>query len=405
MITKEQKDLIKATVPILKEHGVLLTTHFYKRMFTHNPDLKNVFNMGNQQNNKQQTALAMAVLAYAEHIDNPGVLMPVLDGIGQKHISLDIRPEHYSIVGKHLLASIGEVLGDAATPAILDAWGVAYNQLAGIMAGHEGQLYAKQVQKKGGWTGWRPFVVKEKKKESAEITSFYLHPADGGPVADFLPGQFLSVRMFLPELNLLQPRQYSISSAPNGLYYRISVKREAANDPNPNGMISNHLHSAVNVGDVIDVSAPAGGFTLNTEFEHGVVFISGGVGQTPLISMLESLIKSGSKRPKTWIHGCRDKNVHAFKETIEYWEGENVDMKKHIFYNQVDETLAGTNDLYEGWVDLSQIGSELYSNNNEYYICGPAGFIEKHYRDLIARGVDKAMIHFEEFGPQTLQLN
>ena len=121
MITQAQKDLVKATVPVLRENGVLLTTHFYKRMFVHNPELKNVFNMGSQQNGRQQTALAMAVLAYAEHIENPGVLMPVVNGIGQKHVSLDIRPEHYAIVGEHLLASISEVLGETATPEIIDA--------------------------------------------------------------------------------------------------------------------------------------------------------------------------------------------------------------------------------------------------------------------------------------------
>lgn len=123
----EQKALIKATVPILKEHGVMLTTHFYKRMFEHNPELRNVFNMGNQQNGKQQTALAMAVLAYAKHIENPSVLFPVINSIGHKHVSLSIRAEHYSIVGKHLIASISEVLGEGATPAISEAWTIAYN--------------------------------------------------------------------------------------------------------------------------------------------------------------------------------------------------------------------------------------------------------------------------------------
>jgi len=404
MITTDQKSLIKATVPVLKENGVLLTTHFYKRMFVHNPELKNVFNMGNQQNGRQQTALAMAVLAYAENIDNPAVLMPAIDGIGQKHVSLDIRPEHYIIVGEHLLASIGEVLGEAATPEILDAWGVAYNQLAQIMSGHESHLYQKNVQKKGGWTGWRPFEVREKIAESSEITSFHLYPTDNGPVADFNPGQFLSVRLFLPDLNLLQPRQYSISNAPNGMYYRISVKKEASLNLNPDGMISNRLHDFVNKGDLIDVSAPSGSFTMNIDNDHPVVFISGGVGQTPLISMLENLIKSGSKKPKTWIHGCRNKNVHAFKDVIEYWADEKKALKKHIFYSTVDE-VSVSEDLYEGWVDLDVLGKDLIAANTEYYICGPAPFISKQYKDLVSKGIDKSFIHFEEFGPQTLNLN
>ena len=404
MITTDQKNIIRATVPVLKENGVLLTDHFYKRMFVHNPELKNVFNMSNQTNSRQQTALAMAILAYAENIDNPAVLMPAINGIGQKHVSLDIRPEHYIIVGKHLIASIGEVLGEAATTEILSAWEVAYNQLAQIMSGHENKLYSEKVLTKGGWTGWKPFMVKEKVIESTEITSFHLYPADQGPVADFMPGQYLSIRLFIPELNLLQPRQYSISSAPNGFYYRISVKKETALHLNPDGLISNRLHDFVHVGDILEVTAPSGSFTLNDENDHPVVFISGGVGQTPLMSMLETLIKSGSKKPATWIHGCRDKNVHAFKETIEYWSGEKQAIKKHIFYDQIDQE-TDLDDLYKGWVDLSALDEELFKPNTEYYICGPGPFITKHYKELIAKGILAEAIHFEEFGPQTLHLN
>ena len=98
-----------------------LTTHFYNRMFTHHPDLKNLFNMGNQQSVKQQTALAMAVLAYAENISNSAVLMPAVDLIGHKHTSLNIQPEQYDIVGMHLLASIKEVLQDVATDEVISA--------------------------------------------------------------------------------------------------------------------------------------------------------------------------------------------------------------------------------------------------------------------------------------------
>jgi len=399
-MTNEQKELIKATVPILKEHGVLLTSHFYNRMFTHNPELKNIFNMGNQQNQKQQTALAMAVLAYAEHIENPAVLMPVVDSIGQKHTSLDIRPEHYAIVGKHLIASISEVLGESATFAILDAWTAAYQQLASIMAGHEQNLYERQIGKAGGWTGWRPFIVKEKVKESDEITSFYLYPADGGPVADFLPGQYISVRLFLPELNLLQPRQYSISCAPNGTYYRISVKKET-HAVHPDGMISNHLHYLTQVGDMIEVTAPSGNFVL-AETERPVVFISGGVGQTPLMSMLETLVQKKTTRLKTWIHGCKAESVHAFKNIITEWTCNNDTLRSHFFY---DMPAAGEHNVISGWVELSHFDKTVLSPEADYYICGPAPFIKKHYEYLTAQGIGKEAIHFEEFGPASLQLN
>ncbi|MFD1140680.1 NO-inducible flavohemoprotein [Larkinella insperata] len=403
-MTTEQKQLIKATVPVLRESGVALTSHFYRRMFSFNPELKNVFNQGNQQNGRQQTALAMAVLAYAEHIDNPAVLLPVLEHIGHKHTSLDIRPEHYAIVGRHLMASIAEVLGESATPELLEAWRNAYQALADLMIGTEAQLYASQVNKTGGWTGWRPFVVKTKVIESEEVTSFHLYPADGGPVADHLPGQYLSVRVLVPQLNLLQPRQYSISNAPNQLYYRISVKRESGRELTPDGMVSNQLHTFIREGDRLDVSAPAGDFSLKTDAAKPVVFLSGGIGQTPLLSMLESLVANGSSRPIHWIHGCRNQAVHAFKGVVDYYASYHRPLEKHIFYDEV-ETLNETDPVYEGFVDLNRLPSDSLPTEAEYYLCGPPVFITRQYADLLALGVRKEAIHYEEFGPQLLSLN
>lgn len=399
-MTTKQKELVKSTVPILQAHGVVLTKHFYQRMFQHNPELKHVFNMGNQQNEKQQTALAGAVLAYAEHIDDPSVLFPVVDSIGHKHTSLDIRAEHYAIVGKHLIASIREVLGDLATDELLEAWAVAYQELADLMSGHEQKMYNQKVIEKGGWTGWRPFVVKEKVIESSEITSFYLYPADQGPIADFKPGQYLSLRLFLPELNLLQPRQYSISCAPNGTYYRISVKREVGSQ-HPDGMISNRLHQVIQPGDVVDLSAPAGVFVLQENQAKPKVFISGGVGQTPLMAMLESIAQQENETVVKWVHGCKGAEVHAFKQRVEELEQHKVKLKQHIFYDHVGEE---TPTAYQGWVELGKIGEDILPQEAEYYICGPRGFIEKHYNYLIGQNVNKTAIFFEEFGPASLAL-
>lgn len=403
MISTAQKAVITATVPVLRGNGVLLTKYFYNRMLNAHPELKNVFNMGNQQNGRQQTALAMAVLAYAEHIDNPEVLMPVINGIGNKHVSLNIQPEQYAIVGEHLLASIREVLGEAATEDIIDAWAAAYGQLASIMSGHEQTLYQRKIEEPNGWNGWKPFVVKRKIKESAEITSFYLYPENGDKVPGFKPGQYLSVRLFLPELNLLQPRQYSISNAPNGEYYRISVKREAGHPVHADGMISNRLHDHITEGDIVELSAPSGNFYLNEAEERDVVFISGGVGQTPLMSMLESLISKGSTVRKTWIHGCRDTNVHAFREQLKNYEATHAQLDSHYFYDVADQ--AGQNGIYQGWVDLARVKSLNDQRDANFYICGPAPFITLHYRNLIEGGIPKEQIFYEEFGPLHLQLN
>lgn len=403
-MTSEQKELISATVPVLKENGVLLTTHFYKRMFTHNPELKNLFNMGNQQSGKQQTALAMAVLAYAENIANPSVLMPVVDRIGHKHVSLDIRPEHYLIVGKHLIASIKEVLGDAATPAILEAWTAAYQQLANLMAGHEAHLYEQKTIKPSGWTGWRPFKVGKKSMESAEITSFYLYPTDGGKVMSHVPGQFISIRLFLPELNLNQARQYSVSSTPTQEYYRISVKKEKGQNLDTNGLISNRLHDFINEGDLVDLTAPAGNFMLSENQKNPVMLISGGVGLTPLISMLQNLVNKDFSYPITWLHGCRNRSVHAFKDQLDEIIKSNDNVEQHIFYDKRTENDKKEGVL-EGHLDINRIPSLNNHPDTLYYLCGPSFFIQKQYNDLIALGINKEAILFEEFGPQLLQLN
>ena len=401
-MNNSQREIITATVPILREHGLALTTHFYKRMFTHHPDLKNVFNMGNQKTGKQQQALAMAVLAYAEHIANPGVLLPELHRIGHKHVSLEIRPEYYPIVGNHLLASIKEVLGEAASLEILEAWEIAYNQLADLMMGIEAGIYKDQTDKKGGWTGWRPFRVKEKVEESDEIISFYLYPCDGGNVISHIPGQFLSLRVFLPELGLNQARQYSVSSVPNEQFYRISVKKEFNPNLNINGMISNFLHNHIQTGDLVDLTAPIGDFTLDPKKGEPITFISGGVGLTPLISMLQSLSFDKPNQPLTWIHACRNQTVHAFKEDVKSMVENHPNLSQHIFYDALTEKDKNEGVL-QGPLDLNKI--RTFSKESQYYICGPAGFIAQQHKELIAKGVPGEAISFEEFGPQLLNLN
>ncbi|WP_316834262.1 NO-inducible flavohemoprotein [Pedobacter nutrimenti] len=403
-MTTEQKQLISATVPVLKENGILLTKHFYNRMFTHNPELKNMFNMGNQQSGKQQTALAMAVLAYAENIANPGVLMPVVDRIGHKHVSLDIRPEHYQIVGRHLIASIKEVLGEAAMPEIVDAWTAAYVQLAALMSGHEANLYEQKTSLDNGWTGWRPFKIDKKVEESTEITSFYLYPSDGGKVMPHIPGQYISLRVFFPEMELYQARQYSISSAPSNEYYRISVKKEKGTQIDTDGKISNYLHNFIQEGNKVDLTAPAGTFTLSEELSAPVVLISGGVGLTPMISMLENLVEKNYNYPVTWLHGCRNRSVHAFKEKIDQITQTADQVTQHVFYD-VSTHEDRQQGIIEGFLDIHKIASLPQFPGTRYYVCGPSAFIQKQYTDLIALGIDKEAILFEEFGPQLLQLN
>ncbi|CAB3711996.1 MULTISPECIES: NO-inducible flavohemoprotein [Achromobacter] len=399
MLSPQIRALVKGTAPVLKTHGVALTKHFYARMFKHNPELKHVFNQGHQAGGEQQQALAGAVAAYAEHIDDPSVLMPVVTRIVHKHVSLGIRPEHYQIVGKHLLASISEVLGEAATEELVAAWAAAYGQLADLLIAEEARLYAESAAKPGGWTGWRAFRVVGKQRESAEITSFYLAPADGGEVPAYRPGQYVSVRVFVPELGLMQPRQYSLSDAPGQDRLRISVKREAAGADTPAGRVSNALHDRLEEGGVLDVAPPQGDFHLREEGSAPVVLLSGGVGLTPMVSILNHLVGLNDERQIRFVHGCRNNSVHAMRDHVNSIAAERANVRKAVFYEEVGHgDQPGRDYDYAGRVDLNAIRDEVIVPGADYYLCGPAGFMRAQREALTGLGVPADRIHAEAFG-------
>lgn len=133
-LTPDQVKLIKATVPVLKEHGTTITTRFYETLLKENPSLNGIFNQTNQKNGHQAGALAGSLYAYASHIDDLGVLSPAVEKICHKHASMYVQPEHYDVVGTYLLRAMGDVLGAALTPELLEAWGQAYWQLANIVS-------------------------------------------------------------------------------------------------------------------------------------------------------------------------------------------------------------------------------------------------------------------------------
>lgn len=145
MLDQKTMDIIKSTVPVLQEHGVAITTHFYKRMFENNPEVKSLFNMDRQVSGEQPKALAMTILAAAQNVDNLSTLLPVIEKIGKRHVEVGIRPEHYPIVGSNLLLAIKEVLGDAATDEIISAWGKTYEVIASVFIDVEAKLYNKEV--------------------------------------------------------------------------------------------------------------------------------------------------------------------------------------------------------------------------------------------------------------------
>lgn len=398
MLTQKTKDIVKATAPVLAQHGYDIIKCFYTRLFNAHPELKNVFNMAHQEQGQQQQALARAVYAYAENIEDPGSLAAVLANIANKHASLGVRPEHYPIVGEHLLAAIKETLGDAATDDIISAWAQAYGNLADVLMGMESGLYEQSSDRLGGWTGWRTFVVREKRPESSVITSFILAPADGEPVANFEPGQYISVAVDVPALGLQQIRQYSLSDMPNGHTYRISVKRESGGT-HPPGYVSCLLHDHVNVGDEIRLAAPYGSFHIDVEAKTPIVLISGGVGLTPMISMLKRAIRD-PQRQVVFVHGARNSGVHAMRDRLRETAKTYANFKLVVFYDDpLPQDAEGSDYDRKGLVDVNAIKDTILLPDADYYICGPVPFMRIQHDALKQLGIPEARIHYEVFGP------
>ncbi len=383
MLTKQQIELVKATVPVLREHGVALTSHFYKRMLSHNPELMQVFNMGHQRAGFQQQALAGAVLAYAENIENLPALLGAVAHIANKHVSVGIRAEHYPIVGKHLIASIKEVLGDAATPELIDAWTAAYMQLADVLIGAEKAIYDKNAVAEGGWTGWRFFKVAEKSKQTDNVTSFKLVPVDNGKMPEVKAGQYISVRVFVKGQDLIQPRQYTVVKA-DATSLTIAVKKVEAVEKSPAGMVSNTLHNDINEGDVVEVSFPVGEFNL-PEGNGELCLLSAGIGITPLFAMLKEAVQKDPTRKISFVHVCKNKEAIPFREELALVVKEG-NASFEVF--ETSEHGRPSEDFFKS----------LVSQGADYCICGPVPFMKLAASGLVKNGVAENKIHAEKFG-------
>jgi nitric oxide dioxygenase len=402
MLSDQQRDIVQATVPALREHGETITRAFYGAMFSAHPELYNLFNPANQRDGGQARSLAASVLTYAEHIDDLGRLGPMVERIAGKHVSLDVRPEHYPIVGEYLLGAIREVLGPAATPDILQAWGAAYGQLADIMTGRERNLYEEGASQPGGWRGFKPFRVGRKARESEVMTSFTLVPADGAPPPAFKPGQYLSVKVRPPGHPYEQIRQYSISCAPNGRHYRMSVKREEAPSSRPGappGLVSNYLHDAIDEGDTLPVHAPVGDFVLDETSGRPVVLISGGAGVTAVLSMLEHLA-ANSTREVVFLRGVRSRLRHPFAEDVRALARQRPGIRSVVLYERIGpEDVQGEHYDAVGRTTADAIRQYLPRADADFYYCGPLGFMAAAEKALDDLGVPLARRFSEAFAP------
>jgi nitric oxide dioxygenase len=290
------------------------------------------------------------------------------------------------------------VLGEAATEDVLAAWGEAYWFLADVLMAREASIYARLAAVPGGWNGWRDFVIESTRPESEVIRSFVLVPKDGRRVMRHQAGQYLTFALELPGREPLK-RNYSISSAPEDRAYRISVKREVRAGVPP-GVVSNWLHDHAGPGTVLRVAPPAGEFFLNEQEDNPVVLLSGGVGLTPMVSMLEHIVRSGSGRPVWYIHGAENGRVHAMGAHVRELAAQARNVTFCTFYNapepgdQIGRDYDGRGLITGGWLARHTPIEEAV-----YYLCGPRPFLRGMVGGLARTGVPLSRIRYEFFGP------
>ena len=244
------------------------------------------------------------------------------------------------------------------------------------------------------WPGFRLLRVAAVDREAADVVSLSMEPPDGARLPAALPGQFLVLRLRATANGPMLVRNYSLSGMPGAGTYRVSVKREV------NGVVSSYVCDHVRVGDLLEVSAPRGGFILKSG-DAPVALLSAGIGATPVLAMLHSLASAASSREVWWIYGARNRAQHPFaKESRELLQT-LPNSRSHIVYSKPDTgDQAGVDYDSVGHVDTALLDRLGVARGADFYLCGPPSFLKQITEGLQAWGADSARIHQEVFGPE-----
>jgi len=391
LLSARSEAVVQATAGVVAEHAEQITARFYPRMFAEHPELLRVFNQGNQATGEQSRALAASVVAYAVQLIDPDApsFAHVMRRIAHKHITLGIRPEQYTIVGHHLLAAVGEVLGDAVTPEIASAWDEVYWLFATQLIAEEARLYQQAGVDPA--RPLRPYRVVRRIDEAHDVVSFVLEPTDGGELPSIEPGQYVSVFVDLPD-GVRQPRQYTVSSTALGTRLQITVSRVVGSDGAPDGQVSSFLLDHVAVGDVLELSAPAGDFVVQSS-DAPLLLASAGAGITTVLPIVELIARTQPQRKVIVAHADRTAQDHALRDTVQYVGRQIDDFTTYAWYETVE---PADEDSRQGYMDLSEVPLD---DDVQVFTCGPLPFMRHVRSTLLDRGVPASRIRYEVFGP------
>lgn len=268
----------------------------------------------------------------------------------------------------------------------------------------------------GAWPGWRDFRVVLRNFEDAAKSqcSFHLQPVDAAPLPDFKPGQYLTFALQIAgETNGAMAtggeitRCYSLSNGPNSTHYQITIKRMVAPAGRPElppGAASSYFHDRVQEGDVLQVRAPAGRFCIDADASVPAVFIAGGIGITPMMSMLRWCAVEQPERPVHLFYGVRSSADHAFKPVLEELARTHASFHLHVVYSSPQsKDVLGVDFQHSGRIDLALLRSSLPHGRHRFYVCGPPPMMQSLIPALRDWGVREGDLHFEAFGPASLR--
>ncbi|MFG3496516.1 globin domain-containing protein [Streptomyces sp. NPDC047928] len=398
MLSADSASMIRATLPAVGGALDEITTRFYATMFAERPELLDgLFNRGNQASGAQRRALAGSIAAFAGALLADPEARPdaLLSRIAHKHVAVGVTDDQYTIVHKYLFGAIVEVLGDAVTPEVAAAWDEVYWLMAGALIAQEARLYLEAQVRPGH--PWRRWTVVERRDETADTVSLLLRPSDGAPAPRAKAGQYVSVRVRMPD-GVHQLRQYSLSSAPGDDLRRITVKR-VHGDQAPDGEVSNLLHRTVHRGDELTLSAPFGDVVLD-EADRPVVLVSAGIGCTPMVGMLEHLAATGSSRPVTVLHADRSADDHALCSDTRRLVAELAGTRAVFWYEEGEASGdTGTGAEPETRTGLMDLDGVDVPTDASVFLCGPLSFMRAAREQLLRAGVSARDITYEVFGP------
>lgn len=314
----------------------------------------------------------------------------------------------YSVIGLSLLFLASFFLGWLQKRQVADK--MADADLALFKAETELVLERKREHEKTSelsWNSFRKFELVKKEMEAQDQCSFYLSPHDRRPLPPFKPGQYLTFQLNIPGQKKPVIRCYSLSdSAFNPDHYRLTVKKvHAPRDQDvPPGLSSNYFHDVLEVSDIIEVKAPSGGFFFDLTKPHPSVLIGGGIGLTPVLSMVNSMVDSGYTQETWFFYGVRNGAEHAMKEHLQRLDEEHDWLHLQVCYSAPDDdAVLGDDYQQKGRVSVELMSKILPSNNYDYYMCGPPAMMNTVVADLEEWGVPEKNIHFEAFGPASVK--